>query len=606
MVVHGGQHGRDGFRADARRDGPAAHAPRAGAVLGHRRRDLPRRPDPLGPVRAAPHLPVHRRAPRGDLPARRTRRLRPGGAVRPDGQRRALRGLRSPTTVLLYEHIENAARRRPADTALVCGGRATTYAELDAAARRICAVLAATTEPGDRIAVLSDNRAEFVQLLFAVPGSGRTLVLLNPRSGPNELADAVRRSGARVLVTEPAFADGLAAWRDRVPLREVVWMDAAPDGSADPDWARWLDADPAGAWPVRDDASDAWLIYTSGTTGRSKGVVLSHRAVSAAAAGFLLALSPRGGMRMLMPFSLSHVTAHAAVAVFAAGGTLVLQRRFRPADYLRAIGEHRVTIAAVAPAMLAMLLAEPELEHANLESLDVLFYGSSPINPDLIRATMRAFPGVSLVQAYGQTESTGAAVWLDAEAHRRGVDGEEWLLGCAGRPGPLVGMRLVDESGRDVPSGVPGEVLLRADQVMSRYWDDPESTRGALSSDGWLRTGDLGVLHESGVLRLIDRKKDLIITGGENVSSVEVENALLAHPDVREAAVVGVPDPVLGEAVCAVVVRRPGSSLDEEAVVAHARAELASYKKPRIVRFVEALPRNAAGKVLKQELRANV
>lgn len=503
--------------------------------------------------------------------------------------------------MLLHEHVENAALRYGSKTAIVFEGTEISYSRLADRCRRVAGSIARIGTDGDRVAIIADNSATFVELLIAVPAARRLLVLLNPRHSAAELADAVARAGARVLVADSRYSDVIEDVASMVSLDRVFWIDAV-HGAIGETYDVLLQDDPVSEWPSTDDDADAWLIYTSGTTGRSKGVVLSHRAIGAAAYGFLHAIRPAREMRALMPFSLSHVTAHAVVAVFDAGGTLVIHRRFQAETYMEAIEEFGITVAPIAPAMLAMILEHRDARTYDVGSLEIMFYGSSPIGLPLLKAGMDLFPEVDFVQAYGQTESTGAAVWLDAETHRRGLRSDASLLGLAGVPGPQVGLRIVDPFGEDCPCGMPGEILLRGDQLMSRYWEDPNATRTAVE-DGWLHTGDIGVVDAAGYLRVVDRMKDIIISAGENISSVEVERALSGHPDVAETAVVGVPDDVMGEVVCALVVLDEGATVTADEIREFCRGQLSSYKIPRRVYFVDELPRNSTGKILKSRLR---
>jgi len=283
---------------------------------------------------------------------------------------------------------------------------------------------------------------------------------------------------------------------------------------------------------------------------------------------------------------------------------VVLVDRFDPASFCTAVAAERVRSTSLAATMLASLLDHVEADPSALEQLATLrsvAYGAAPMAPSLLRRADRVL-GVDLAQGYGMTELSGNAVFLDAAAHRRGLAGEEHLLRAAGRPAPGVEVRVADEDDHPVADGEVGEILVRAPQVMAGYWDDPDATEQALRG-GWLHTGDLGRIDADGLLHVVDRSKDVIITGGENVSSLEVEDVLLAVPGVSRVAVVAVPDPAWGENVCAVVVPGP-QGVDPDELVASARARLAGFKVPRHVVVVDELPVNAAGKVVKAELRA--
>ncbi len=276
------------------------------------------------------------------------------------------------------------------------------------------------------------------------------------------------------------------------------------------------------------------------------------------------------------------------------GRPVVLLPGFSPGPVLDAIGRHGVTCLSLAPTMLAMLLDHPGLDPAVFARVRQVAYGASSMAPDLLRRATEVL-GVGFAQGYGMTELSGNAVFLDEEGHRRALDDRPHLLGAAGRPSPGVEVRLAGD----------GEILVRGEQVMAGYWDDPEAT-AATVVDGWLHTGDLGRMDDDGILYVIDRSKDIVITGGENVSSREVEDVLADHPAVGQVAVIGVPDPRWGEAVCAVVVARNGAEVTLADLVEHTRGRLGGFKQPRRLVLVDQLPVNAGGKVLKRELRARV
>ncbi len=348
------------------------------------------------------------------------------------------------------------------------------------------------------------------------------------------------------------------------------------------------------AGPGPDDV--AWLIPTSGTTGTPKVVALTHANLLAAVDGTVASRPLRGDEVYLFPFPLCHVAGYNVLLFHRHGRPVVLAERFDPAAFLALARRHGVTTASLAPTMIALLLdhlASPEHQGEGVGTLRAITYGSAPIGPDLLRrATDRL--GVDLLQGYGMTEMAGNGVFLSAEEHRRGLAGDERLLRAAGRPAPGLDVRILDD----------GEVAVRGPQVTAGYWRDPEATAAAFTADGWFRTGDVGRLDGDGLLSIVDRKKDVVVTGGENVASREVEDALAAHPGVAAVAVVGVPDETWGEAVTAVVVARPGSGLTAADVVAFGREAIGGFKKPRHAVVVDDLPRNATGKVVKAEVRA--
>jgi acyl-CoA synthetase (AMP-forming)/AMP-acid ligase II len=479
--------------------------------------------------------------------------------------------------VLLHDVLAHAARRSPDDLALVAGPHRRTFAELDDRAGRLAAVLARNAQRGDRIAVVADNCAGWVECYYGVPRAGLVLVPLNQRLTPNEQADLLAAAEPTVLVGERARLDALAPHAARFPsVRNVAALDE--DG-----WDALLGtAEPLE--PLADQRSDeaAWLLFTSGTTGRPKGAVLTHGSLTAAVLNTALRRPVADDEVFLTAFPLCHVAGYTVLVHHLHGRPAIVAERFRPDEFAALLEEHRVTATSMAPTMLLALLDHLDEAGLDLPALRTITYGAAPIPAPLAaRAAERL--GVRLREGYGMTELSGNAVF-------------------EGRPGPLVAVRVVDEAMVDVGPGEIGEIVVRGDQVTAGYWRDPVATAEAFAG-GWFHTGDLGRWDDQGLLRIVDRSKDVIITGGENVASREVEDVLHEHPGVATAAVVGVPDDYWGEAICAVVVPRAASSLTADEVVEHVRGRLAGFKRPRHVVLVDALPTNAAGKVLKTELR---
>jgi acyl-CoA synthetase (AMP-forming)/AMP-acid ligase II len=483
--------------------------------------------------------------------------------------------------MLLHEVIGDAARRTPDAIALIDGVHTSTFSELDRRIARSIGMLRSRTRAGDRVAVIGPNHHGWVDLYHAVPAAGCVLVFLNHRLAPFEIEELIARSGSSLVIGDRTHLDRL----DLAGLPSV-------------DWDRW-EREIAVAAPAEAVATDpdalAWLLFTSGTTAAPKGAMLSHRNVLAAVDASTAARPVDPDDVYVFPFPLCHVAGYNVVHRHANGRPVVLIDRFDPAAFCASVQRDRVTSTSLAATMVASLLdhldAQPE-ELERLATLRSIAYGASPMSATLLRRTYELL-GVDFAQGYGMTELAGNAVFLDAQAHRRGLDGDEDLLRAAGRPAPGVEIRLATD----------GEILVRGAQVMVGYWNDPAATDAALR-EGWLHTGDIGRFDERGLLHVIDRSKDIIITGGENVSSREVEDVLIAAEGVDRVAVVGVPDPHWGERVCAVVVARDPSGFDQGAMLALARARLAGFKIPKQVVLVEELPVNASGKVRKNELRA--
>jgi acyl-CoA synthetase (AMP-forming)/AMP-acid ligase II len=352
---------------------------------------------------------------------------------------------------------------------------------------------------------------------------------------------------------------------------------------------------------AREEDDPAWIIYTSGTTGSPKGATLTHASLLAAVAVTAASRPVAPDEVYLFPFPLCHVAGYNVLNHHRLGRPVVILPRFDPAGFVEAAARHQATTTSLAATMLDALLDHLDRHGDVVPSLRSVAYGAAPMPPALLARADKAL-GVELAGGYGMTELSGNAVFLDAETHRRGLAGETPLLRSAGRPGPGVAVRLVDDDERDVTTGAVGEIVVRSAQVMAGYWDDEQATADAMRG-GWFHTGDMGRFDEDGWLFIVDRKKDVIVTGGENVSSREVEEVLCDHPGVREAAVIGVPDPRWGENVCAVVVSQPGWAVPPAEVVELVRSRLAGFKTPRHVVNVESLPTNSTGKVLKAELR---
>ncbi|CAB4926234.1 MAG: AMP-binding protein [Actinobacteria bacterium] len=486
---------------------------------------------------------------------------------------------------MLHEVISEIALRSPEEPALIDDDLELTFAQLDDRIRRTISLIYERTSLGDRIAVIGANHHIWVELYYAVPAAGRVLVFLNHRLAPNEIKQLMDRSGVGLIIGEPS------------QLERLEFTTRIGTGVEAIDWSSWAlerDATDVGVACAADPGALAWLLFTSGTTAAPKGAMLSHRSVLAAVEASSAARPVEDDDVYLFPFPLCHVAGYNVVHRHVAGRPVVLVDRFDPMSFCAVVRERDVTSTSLAATMLATLLdhldTDPQ-QLAMLRSLRSIAYGAAPMSPSLLRRAHELL-GVDFAQGYGMTELSGNAVFLDAGAHRIGLAGDEAILRAAGRPAPGVELRLADD----------GEILVRAPQAMIGYWEDDEATAAALV-DGWLATGDVGRIDERGFLHVIDRSKDIIITGGENVSSREVEDVLISAPGVARVAVVGEPDARWGERVCAVIVPLERTRFDEAEVLAHARRSLAGFKIPKRVLLVEELPVNASGKVLKNELR---
>ena len=501
-------------------------------------------------------------------------------------------------TELLAEVVRRAAKTRPDAPAVSGGGRRVTYTQLDSNSNRIAHALAAAgARAGSRIGYLTKASAAAVELLIACAKAGMVAVPLNWRLSEPELVAVAKDAELTALLTEPAFrssATAITAALDGLPvfgLDTPSWYEAQPD------------IDPG----LGADRNAVLLqIYTSGTTGVPKGVQLTAGCV---AYGDELMTAERMDQESVAinVLPMFHIAGQGwIITSLLAGAHMIMMPDFVPAEVVAVMEAERVTNGLFVPAMLQVLTSLPGIEDRDFSSLRTVLYGASPITPSLLRRSLQVF-GCGFTQLYGMTETAAVTTRLLPEDHDPGGP-REYLLRSAGTALPGVGLRIVDvDSGEVLGAGEVGEIQVRSAHLTIGYWKRPEESDALFTDDGWLRTGDAGYLDEHGYLFISDRIKDMVITGGENVYPVEVEAVLAEHPAVAEVAVIGTPDPKWGEAVTAVVVVKPGMAQPTaDELVAFTAGRLASYKKPRVVRFTDSLPRNASGKVLKRELRATI
>ncbi len=457
-------------------------------------------------------------------------------------------------------------------------------------------LVAAGVGPGDRVALISDNSGDVIRAFFAIARAGAIAAPLNTRQTAEEMAAQLVDADARLLLADDRHAAVAArlAGDGAVPAAFAMGAPNALPGLVD-----GASAEPA----PRDDEAVVCLLYTGGTTGRPKGVMHSSRSLvmNAFQSGAILGRTER--MRFLHVAPMFHIGAIAyVVAVTLHAGTHLPLPQFDPERLFDAIGSGSATHVTLVPTMLARLLDHPGLDLAQLGSLRRVIYGASPIPEVLLRRAIEAWPHVEFGQSYGQTE-TVTITMLPAERHV--LEGPlAGKLRTAGQVVPGAEIRIRDSAGRSVTTGELGEIEVHSASLMTGYWRQPEATAAAFV-DGFVRTGDIGSFDEDGFVSVVDRMKDIIISGGENIYSAEVEDVLARHPDIEACAVIAASDPVWGEVVHAVVRLRPGRELAADELVVHARRHLAGYKVPRRVTFMaEPFPLSGAGKVLKRELRA--
>ena len=501
--------------------------------------------------------------------------------------------------------LADNARQLPHEVATVMGQRQVTYLEYYQNAQRAASALARLgLRRQDRIAILSRNSIEYLEIFGAAQLAGFIATTVNFRLVAAEIAHVLQDSAATVLFFEEEYAAAVDQVRGTLPeLKHCVCLGAAPH------WATgYLELRASGSVEGapfsarRDDIIH--LIYTSGTTGRPKGVARTHQAELEVAAFMCteVGVLRRDVVQLMMP--LFHVGARfLQLAAHLRGARVVLHRDFQEQEILQSMQAHRVTVVHMAPVLVQRMLEHPGLDQFDLSSLQTVYYSAAPMPLAVLQKGLERL-GPVFVQLYGMTE--GLATTLHKNQHRpAGSERERARLASVGQCPPGVRLRIVDDAGHDLPVNVPGEVLTRTSTHMQGYWNNTTATLAAIR-DGWYHTGDVGYLDDEGFLFLVDRKKDMIISGGENIYCREVEEAIASHEGVHEVAVIGVPDARWGESVCAVVVRKPGRDLDAAAIVAHCASRIAGYKRPKQVLFFEALPRLNTGKIDKNALRKAV
>jgi HIP---CoA ligase len=509
--------------------------------------------------------------------------------------------------------VERAAERFGEREGLVDGegARRLTFADLAGAVDRAArALVALGVAAGDRVAVWAPNSAEWAIAALGALRAGAVLVTVNTRFKGTEAAHVISTAGARVLVTVTDFLDtdyvALLDGAGRPPCLEhtvvlsgpvppgsVAWTDLVARGEAvDPTVtaARAAAIDP-------DDVST--IIFTSGTTGAPKGAMLRHGASVRAFDAWATEVGLREGDRYLIvnPFFHCFGLKAGILACLIKGSTIVPHPVFDVPSVMQRVDEERITMLPGPPAVYQTILDHPDLDRFDLSSLRLAVTGAATVPVEMIRRMASELTFRTIVTGYGLTESTGIATMC------RHTDDPDTIAHTAGRAIPGVEVAVVDEKGHAVAPGSPGEVVVRGYNVMAGYFGDPGATAAAIDDEGWLHTGDVGVLDERGYLRITDRIKDMFTVGGFNAYPAEIENVLNEHPAVGQVAVVGVPDQRLGEVARAFVVPREGAAIDEDALIAWARERMANYKVPRSVEVVDALPLNASGKVLKYVLR---
>ncbi len=498
----------------------------------------------------------------------------------------------------------------PDKEAIVFEGRRYTFSQLNERVNRLGNALSNMgVQKGDRVAMLQVNTNQCVEVYFATAKIGAIYLPLNFRAKGNELTYMLNSSEANTLLAGERYIDlvnsikpGLAS------VKNFISIDSQREGMLY--YEDIIASSPADEIFIEIDDSDTTiLMYTAGTTGFPKGVMLSHNSFGIYVLENVSPADPVSREKNILTAPLYHVAGiQGMMASIYGGRTLVIERQFEPREWMELVEAEKVSRAMMVPTMLKQLIDHPNFSKHDLSTLKVITYGAAPMPLEVIKRAVDVFPGVSFINAFGQTETASTITTLSPEDHNiTGTEEEKEKklkrLSSIGKPVSDVEMKIVDEEGNQLAPGEVGEIVARGPRVMSGYWKDQEKTEKTIDKDGWVHTGDMGYVDEDGYFFLSGRATDMIIRAGENISPEEVENALRSHPKIDEAAVIGVPDEEWGEVPMAVVVLKKGETATPEELMEYCRANLGSFKRPRSVVFVDELPRNPMGKVLKWVLR---
>lgn len=501
--------------------------------------------------------------------------------------------------------LERAVQTKSNEAATICADRVHTWSQFkDRVVHFASALQSLDVSVGDRVAILAHNSDRYLEFYYAVPWAGAAFVPVNTRLAVPEFAYWLTDSGSEILLVDDAFVGIVSQLKELVPcLREVIYIG---DGET-PEGMYSYESLIEHAKPIPDAGRGgddlAGLFYTGGTTGVSKGVMLSHNNFMANTLNAMPAFNFSDDGRWLHVAPMFHIADGCAVFGATMGlSTHVFIPGFTPAGTMQAVQDHKITNTLLVPTMVNMLVNDPKLSDFDMSSLTDIVYGASPMPETVIVKALEVLPGCGFTHAYGQTECAPLITYTGPEFHvLEGPNAGRFK--SAGRPVYSVGVRILDDLDTIVPNGTVGEVCVRGDNVMLGYWNKPEQTAEALRG-GWMHTGDGGYMDDQGFVYIVDRVKDMIISGGENVYSAEVENALYQHPAVVTCAVIGIPHEKWGEQVHAIVHLAAGQTASEQEIIDHSHTLIAGFKCPRSVVFLdEALPLSGAGKILKNDLR---
>ena len=509
------------------------------------------------------------------------------------------------------DFLNIAAAICPERDCLVFEGKRWTYAQANERINRLANALTRFgIGKGDCVGVFDVNRPEYVESYFASAKIGAIFVPLPFRAKSEELAYMAANTGVKLLFVGNRYLDLVQSIRPQIPsVKSLVVIDGPAQGLRD--YEDILKASSADEFEGDiDDTDITILMYTAGTTGRPKAVPLRHEAFVTYILENVEPASPEVEENNLLTVPLYHVAGMQAVlAAFYGGRTLVLMRQFLLKEWMETVQREKAGRAMLVPTMLKMVVDSPDFSRYDLTSLKVVTYGAAPMPFEVINKAIEMMPWVNFINAYGQTETASTIAVLGPDDHVIQGTPEERekklkrLASSIGRPLPDVEVRIADAEGRSLPPSTLGEIWVKGTRVMSGYWGDKEKTAQTITPDGWLRTGDKGWVDEDGYIFLAGRGDDMIIRGGENISPEEIENVLYKHPKIEEAAVIGVPDPEWGQNPRGILVLKKGENATAEEMIEYCRSRLASFKRPRSIVFVEALPRNQLGKIEKKILR---
>jgi len=464
-------------------------------------------------------------------------------------------------------------------------------------------------QKGDRVAILQVNCHQVVEAYFTVAKLGAIFVPLNFRAKGDEITYILNSSEANTLFIGERYIDLANSISSNLSsVRNFISIEGKHDGMLY--YEDMISSSPAEEMVTEINDDDAtMLLYTAGTTGFPKGVILSHNSFAIYVLENVSPADPELEERNILTVPLYHVAGiQAVMAAIYGGRTLVIERQFEPKEWMELVEKEKADRAMIVPTMLKQLMDHPDFGKHDLSSLKVITYGAAPMPLEVIKRAVDLFPGISFINAFGQTETASTITILSPEDHNiTGTEEEKEKklkrLSSIGKPMSDVEMKIVGEEGNELPPGEVGEIVARGPRVMTGYWRDEEKTEKTIDKEGWVHTGDMGYVDEDGYFFLAGRATDMIIRGGENISPEEVEAVLHSHPKIEEAAVIGIPDKEWGEQPMAVVVLKQGETTTPEEIMEYCRARMASFKRPREVVFANELPRNPMGKVLKRMLR---